>query len=105
MDKVVIVESPSKSKTISSYLGKGYVVLSSKGHICDLATSGKDGLGIDIENDFIVFGYDYIYPELHEHWRYVVENRKLLCEFDFNGLIIVFPDDLYEYVVGSNVIK
>lgn len=40
-----------------------------------------------IENDFIVFGYDYIYPELHEHWRYVVENRKLLCEFDFNGLI------------------
>jgi len=53
MDKVIIVESPSKSKTISSYLGKGYTVLSSKGHICDLATSGKDGLGIDIENNFI----------------------------------------------------
>ena len=53
MDKVVIVESPSKSKTISSYLGKGYVVLSSKGHICDLATSGKDGLGIDVDNGFI----------------------------------------------------
>ncbi len=52
MDNVIIVESPSKSKTISSYLGKGYTVLSSKGHICDLATSGKDGLGIDIENNF-----------------------------------------------------
>lgn len=52
MDNVIIVESPSKSKTISSYLGKGYTVLSSKGHICDLATSGKDGLGIDIENHF-----------------------------------------------------
>lgn len=53
MDKVIIVESPSKSKTISSYLGGGYKVLSSKGHICDLATTGKDGLGIDIEHGFI----------------------------------------------------
>ena len=52
MENVIIVESPSKSKTIGSYVGKGYTVLSSKGHICDLATSGKDGLGIDIENDF-----------------------------------------------------
>lgn len=52
MENIIIVESPSKSKTISSYLGKGYTVLSSKGHICDLATTGKDGLGIDIENDF-----------------------------------------------------
>ena len=53
MDKIIIVESPSKSKTISSYLGKGFKVLSSKGHICDLATSGKDGLGIDIEHGFV----------------------------------------------------
>ena len=52
MQNVIIVESPSKSKTIASYLGKGFLVLSSKGHICDLATSGKDGLGIDIEHDF-----------------------------------------------------
>ena len=53
MNKIIIVESPSKSKTIATYLGKGYTVLSSKGHICDLAISGKDGLGIDIENGFI----------------------------------------------------
>ena len=46
-DKLVIVESPSKSKTIENYLGKEYHVTSSKGHIRDLATSGKDGLGID----------------------------------------------------------
>lgn len=52
MDKIIIVESPSKSKTISGYLGNGYTVLSSKGHICDLATTGKDGLGIDVEHDF-----------------------------------------------------
>ena len=52
MQNVIIVESPSKSKTIASYLGKGFLVLSSKEHICDLATSRKDGLGIDIEHDF-----------------------------------------------------
>ena len=49
---LVIVESPSKSKTIEKYLGSDYKVVSSKGHICDLATSGKEGLGIDIDHDF-----------------------------------------------------
>ena len=52
MKKLVIVESPSKSKTIEKYLGADYKVVSSKGHIRDLATSGKFGLGVDIENDF-----------------------------------------------------
>ena len=52
MKKLVIVESPSKSKTIEKYLGADYSVVSSKGHIRDLATSGKGGLGIDVENDF-----------------------------------------------------
>lgn len=51
-NKLVIVESPSKSKTIGHYLGDDYVVTSSKGHIRDLATTGKGGLGVDIENDF-----------------------------------------------------
>ncbi|MBN2299832.1 MAG: type I DNA topoisomerase [Acholeplasmataceae bacterium] len=50
--KLIIVESPSKSKTISSYVGNDVLVLSSKGHVRDLATSGLDGLGLDIENDF-----------------------------------------------------
>lgn len=49
---LVIVESPSKSKTIEKYLGADYEVTSSKGHIRDLATTGKGGLGVDIENDF-----------------------------------------------------
>ena len=52
MKNLVIVESPSKSKTIEKYLGKDYKVVSSKGHIRDLATSGKEGLGVDVENDF-----------------------------------------------------
>lgn len=52
MKKLVIVESPSKSKTIEKYLGSDYKVVSSKGHIRDLATTGKGGLGIDVDNDF-----------------------------------------------------
>ncbi len=52
MAKLVIVESPSKSKTIEKYLGSDYQVVSSKGHIRDLATTGKGGLGIDIEDNF-----------------------------------------------------
>ena len=50
--KLVIVESPSKSKTIEKYLGNDYKVVSSLGHIRDLSTSGKFGFGVDIENQF-----------------------------------------------------
>lgn len=52
MSELVIVESPAKSKTIEKYLGSNYHVVSSKGHIRDLATTGKYGLGIDIEEGF-----------------------------------------------------
>lgn len=52
MKNLVIVESPSKSKTIEKYLGSDYKVLSSKGHVRDLATTGKKGYGIDVDNDF-----------------------------------------------------
>ena len=52
MSELVIVESPAKSKTIEKYLGNNYHVVSSKGHIRDLATTGKYGLGIDIEHGF-----------------------------------------------------
>ena len=50
--KLVIVESPSKSHTIEKYLGSDFKVVSSKGHIRDLATKGKYGLGIDVDGDF-----------------------------------------------------
>ncbi|MFI3307887.1 MAG: type I DNA topoisomerase [Mycoplasmatota bacterium] len=49
---LVIVESPSKSKTIEKYLGKDFKVVSSKGHIRDLSKSGKFGLGVDLEDNF-----------------------------------------------------
>lgn len=44
---LVIVESPSKAKTISKYLGAGYTVYASKGHVRDLP---EKGLGIDVES-------------------------------------------------------
>jgi len=46
---LVIVESPAKAKTIEGYLGKDFVVMSSYGHVRDLA---KKGVAIDVENNF-----------------------------------------------------
>jgi DNA topoisomerase-1 len=46
---LVIVESPAKAKTIEGFLGEGFTVKSSFGHVRDLA---KKGLGVDIENKF-----------------------------------------------------
>lgn len=48
-DKLVIVESPAKAKTIGRYLGKGYIVKSSLGHVRDLL---KSRLSVDVDNNF-----------------------------------------------------
>ena len=47
--KLVIVESPAKARAISRYLGRGYKVEASQGHVCDLP---KSQLGVDPEQDF-----------------------------------------------------
>lgn len=49
MANLVILESPSKAKTVKKYLGDGYDVIASTGHIIDLP---KSKMGVDIENDF-----------------------------------------------------
>ncbi|PIU99062.1 DNA topoisomerase I, partial [Candidatus Wolfebacteria bacterium CG03_land_8_20_14_0_80_36_15] len=47
--KLILVESPTKSKTLKEFLGKEYEVLATMGHIRDLP---KSKLGVDIENNF-----------------------------------------------------
>jgi len=49
LHKLIIVESPTKARTIGQYLGKAYKVLSSQGHVRDLP---RNDLGVDIENGF-----------------------------------------------------
>ena len=49
MKKLVIVESPTKARTISNFVGKKYTIESSFGHVRDLP---KSKLGIDLENNF-----------------------------------------------------
>lgn len=71
-DNLVIVESPSKAKTIEKYLGKDFKVKSSYGHIRDLE---KNKLGIDIENGFEP---DYIIPE--DKQKVVKELKKEVKE-------------------------
>jgi DNA topoisomerase I len=68
IENLVIVESPAKAKTIEKFLGKDFRVVSSFGHIRDLA---KKNLGIDIENNFAP---DYEIPK--EKAKVVSELRK-----------------------------
>ncbi|MDD6710960.1 MAG: type I DNA topoisomerase [Sharpea porci] len=77
MSSLVIVESPSKSKTIGKYLGKDYVVTSSKGHIRDLATTGKGGLGVDAEN-----GYEPSYTINKDKKNVVKELKQYVKDAD-----------------------
>lgn len=49
---LVIVESPSKGHHIQEFLGDDYIVMASRGHITELASGGRHGIGIDIDNDF-----------------------------------------------------
>lgn len=114
---LVIVESPSKSKTIEKYLGNNYKVVSSKGHIRDLATSGKFGLGVDIENHFKpnyinITGKAKVINELK---KYVKEADKiyLASDPDREGEAISWhlydalnlKDDKYDRVVFNEITK
>lgn len=84
--KLVIVESPTKATTFKKYLGDGYEVKASVGHIRDLATTGKGGLGIDVENDFKP---NYI---INEDKKKVVRDLKSAAKKADEVLLATDPD-------------
>ena len=68
MQSLVIVESPAKAKTIQKYLGKGYKVMASMGHVRDLYSSK---LSVDVKNDFepnytVIKGKEKLLTELKD---------------------------------------
>ncbi|MDD6146508.1 MAG: type I DNA topoisomerase [Oscillospiraceae bacterium] len=68
MANLIIVESPSKAKTLKNYLGSNYVIMASKGHVRDLPAAR---LSVDVKNDFapkysIVKGKEKLVKELKE---------------------------------------
>ncbi|MBB6016738.1 type I DNA topoisomerase [Deinococcus radiopugnans] len=94
---LVIVESPAKARTIEKYLGKGYAVESSIGHIRDLPKSAADipekykglawaRLGLDIENDF-----QPLYVVSPEKRQHVAKLRKMAADAD--EIILATDDD------------
>jgi len=94
---LVIVESPAKARTIEKYLGKGYTVESSIGHIRDLPKSAAEipekyrneawaRLGLNVEEDFRP-----LYVVSAEKRQHVAKLRKLTAEAD--ELILATDDD------------
>jgi DNA topoisomerase I len=74
MPKLVIVESPTKAKTLSGILGKEYTIKASMGHIRDLP---KSGLGVDVEKGFEP---EYVVPDKSK--KVLNELKKSLKEAD-----------------------
>ena len=117
MKNLVIVESPSKSKTIEKYLGKDYKVLSSKGHIRDLATTGKYGLGVDLDDNFkpnyiLMKGKSKLVSDLKKEAK-AVDNVILATDPDREGEAISWhlketlglKDNNYGRVVFNEITK
>jgi len=112
---LVIVESPSKCKTIGKYLGEDYKVLSSKGHIRDLSTKGKYGLGVNIEENFkpdyiTIKGKKKVIDELKKNLK-DAEKVFLATDPDREGEAIswhlneVLKPKKYERVVFNEITK
>jgi len=101
---LVIVESPSKAKTLNKFLGRGYKVMASNGHIMDLPTSK---LGVDIENDFepeyvTIRGKAKILKDLKTHAR-EVETIYMAPDPDREGEAIAWH--LANYLAGAGTIR
>ncbi len=93
MKNLVIVESPTKAKTISKFLGKDYLIKFSMGHIMDLP---KSTLGIDLDNNFD--------PQL----EVVADKKALLAELkkaakDADTILLATDPDREGEAISSNI--
>jgi DNA topoisomerase I len=93
MKTLVIVESPTKAKTISRYLGDGYTIKYSMGHIMDLP---KSTLGVEVENDFL--------PEL----EVVADKKKIIADLksaakSATNIILATDPDREGEAIAANI--
>ncbi|MFH1279514.1 MAG: type I DNA topoisomerase [Candidatus Eisenbacteria bacterium] len=98
---LVIVESPAKARTINKFLGRGFDVKASMGHVKDLP---KRDLGVDVENDFepkyiIIRGKGKILQEIKKAAKNA-DKIYLAPDFDREGEAIAYH--LAEYLGGDN---
>ncbi len=92
---LVIVESPAKARTIGKFLGSGYVVKSSMGHILDLPVRK---LGIDIENDF-----KPTYEVIKEKKKIVKEIAEVITKF--SEIYIATDEDREGEAIGCHLVE
>src|SRR5690606_21726256 len=78
---LVVVESPSKAKTIKKYLGSGYEVMASVGHVKDLP---KSEMGVDIDK-----GFEPKYEAIHGKGKILQEIRSAAKKAD---VVYLAPD-------------
>ncbi|WP_027334725.1 type I DNA topoisomerase [Mycoplasmopsis felifaucium] len=97
MNKLVIVESPNKVETIKKYLGEGYEVLASVGHIVKLSTSGAMRLGIDLEKWEPKYVLDSTKKEVVKKLKEVVKKASIVY-------IATDPDREGE-AIGEHLVK
>ena len=96
MKKLIIVESPTKAKTISNFLGKDYQVIASKGHIRDLP---KHSFGIKIEND----EFKPQYRITKDHSQIVKEIKELAKKSE--QVYIATDEDREGEAIGYHIAK
>ncbi len=96
MSNLIIVESPTKAKTITNFLGRGYKVVASKGHIRDLP---KSSFGIKIENG----NFKPEYRVSRDHSKIVKEIKELAKKSD--KIYIATDEDREGEAIGYHIAK